>query len=187
MKKRIKDLMIGFLIGCILMTTTPVLADSIIQKIDVALNTVNVEINGQKLDTNTILYNGTTYLPMRKVAESVGKDVEWNQTTMTANIVEKSLVGENMIDEFTIYQQDGNFFANKNGEIYYSVGYVVRLMNDFKFYGMDINKYNTEKIIRFYNEDQSTLIDNVPYDFVQDRVFISKTYYETTILPLIKK
>jgi internalin A len=96
MKKRIKDLFIGFVVGCLLITTTPVLADSILQKIDVVMNVVSVEINGEKLDANSILYNGSTYLPLRKVAEAVGKDVEWEQTTMTANIINKQEVVNNM-------------------------------------------------------------------------------------------
>lgn len=96
MKKRIKDLFIGFVVGCLLITTTPVLADSILQKIDVVMNVVSVEINGEKLDANSILYNGSTYLSLRKVAEAVGKDVEWEQTTMTANIINKQEVVNNM-------------------------------------------------------------------------------------------
>jgi internalin A len=96
MKKRIKDLFIGFVVGCLLITTTPVLADSILQKIDVVMNVVSVEINGEKLDANSILYNGSTYLPLRKVAEAVEKDVEWEQTTMTANIINKQEVVNNM-------------------------------------------------------------------------------------------
>lgn len=89
MTKKFKYIFVGFVFGCVLTLTTPVLADTIIQTIDVTLNTVKVEINGEKLDTDNILYNGTTYLPMRAIAEAVDKDVEWNQRTMTANIVNK--------------------------------------------------------------------------------------------------
>jgi len=88
--KRIKDILIGILIGCLLIGTTPVLADTIAQSIEVVLNSVKVQINGEDISANTILYNGTTYLPMRAVAEVVGKEVEWNQSTMTANIVDKT-------------------------------------------------------------------------------------------------
>jgi hypothetical protein len=73
--------------------TTPVLADSIMESINVIMNSVNVKINGIELESESILYNGTTYLPLRKVAESVGKDVTWNQETMTADIIEKDLPG----------------------------------------------------------------------------------------------
>jgi len=87
--KKIKILVICFA----LIMTTPVLADSIMESINVIMNTVKVQINGQDLSSESILYNGSTYLPLRKVAESVGKDVNWNQETMTANIVDKELPG----------------------------------------------------------------------------------------------
>lgn len=80
---------------CICLMTTPVLANSIVNTIDVIFDTVKVQVNNQDVDVENILYNGTTYLPMRKVVELVGKDIEWNQDTMTANIVEKN---ENSLD-----------------------------------------------------------------------------------------
>lgn len=91
--KRFRDIFIGVLIGCMIMAT-PVLADSILTKIDVVLNGVNVQLEGQDVQVDSILYNGSTYLPMRKVAELVGKDIEWKQETMTANIIEKTDVKE---------------------------------------------------------------------------------------------
>lgn len=91
--KRFRDIFIGVLIGCMIMAT-PVLADSILTKIDVVLNGVNVQLEGQDVQVDSILYNGSTYLPMRKVVELVGKDIEWKQETMTANIIEKTDVKE---------------------------------------------------------------------------------------------
>jgi len=41
--------------------------------------------NGKQVPYS-ILYKGTTYLPMRKVAELVGKEVTWDQDTNTAGI-----------------------------------------------------------------------------------------------------
>lgn len=99
-----RKFLIGVLVGCLLMMTTPVLADSILQSIDVVLDNVQVQVNGEKLDVNTILYNGSTYLPMRKVAEAVGKEVNWNQETMTANIIEKK-DGDNMATEITTIEE----------------------------------------------------------------------------------
>jgi len=68
--------------------------------IKVVLNKVNIAINGVTVgmagmdyvltDGSTvpysILYNGTTYLPMRKVAELVGMSVSWDNATNTAVI-----------------------------------------------------------------------------------------------------
>ncbi len=87
--KRLKDVLIGVIIGCVLMISNPALADTILTKIDVIFNGINVQVNGKDVEVNSILYKGSTYLPMRKVAELVGKDVDWNNDTKTANIVEK--------------------------------------------------------------------------------------------------
>ncbi len=104
--KRFRDIFIGVLIGCMI-TATPVLAESVLTKIDVVLNGVNVQLEGEDVDVNSILYNGSTYLPMRKVAELVGKDIEWHGETMTANIVEKPDIkeGDNMSDEITTVEE----------------------------------------------------------------------------------
>lgn len=182
--KRFKDIFIGILIGYMIFAT-PVLAESILTKIDVVLNGVNVQVEGEDVEVNSILYNGTTYLPMRKVAELVGKDIEWYGDTMTANIVEVKKEGDILSGinyETRVYQgEDGYFYAEKDGKPYYALDYVsIELLN--RKYEIDGSKYN-ENIIRFYN-------DNNSYEFecevINDRVFISKDYYENTILPLIK-
>lgn len=112
--KKIRNIFIGILIGCVFIMTAPVLADSLFTKIDVVLNGVNVQLEGQNVEVNSILYNGTTYLPMRKVAELVGKDIEWTQQTMTANIVdEKTAIishgfqSNNSVTMYTVAFSDG--------------------------------------------------------------------------------
>lgn len=182
MKKRIKDLFIGFIIGCLLMTTTPVLANTVLQKIDVILNTVNIEINGEKLNADNILYNGTTFLPMRVVAEAVDKDIEWNQETMTANIKDKmeevdvekmqniDITYEDFIAMFDLrfsiddiqntkvkhFVYNGNLSYNELVELIYSYG------NDtlFSFGSQTIENifgnedyYNKDKLIICFNYD----------------------------------
>lgn len=94
--KKIKNIFTCILIGCLITTATPVLANSLNQTIEVVFNAVKVQVNGENKDVESILYNGTTYLPMRKVAELVGKDIEWNQQTMTANIVNKKAISNEL-------------------------------------------------------------------------------------------
>lgn len=183
-----KKFTIGILVGCLLMMTTPVLADSILQSIDVVLNGVNVQLEGQGVEVNSILYNGTTYLPMRKVAELVGKDIEWHGDTMTANIIEKKDVGEMMELDFKIYNEDDSLscYAEKNGEIFYQAANVLQLMNEYEFYGIDISELSNNNV-KFYDKDKNIIIENVPFEMIKGKVFISKDYYENTILPLINK
>lgn len=61
------------------------------KKIDVFYNDVKIVIDGIQLtpkDTNgniiePIIYNGTTYLPVRAIAEAIGKEVNWNSQQNT--------------------------------------------------------------------------------------------------------
>lgn len=184
MKKRIKDIVIGFIIGCLLMTTTPVLADSILQKIDVLMNVVNVEINGERLESNSILYNGSTYLPLRKVAEAVGKEVEWTQNTMTANIVDN--IEEGDVTDNIVYTENGIIFNEKE---YYDNGYVFDIIQDYKDYlwvGYGIGENIKITLIKTLEDgNEEILIDYVPYFLYNERVYISSDYLAETILPLL--
>lgn len=44
----------------------------------------------QSLDTEPVIINGRTFLPIRFIAESFGYDVEWNETDKTILITEKA-------------------------------------------------------------------------------------------------
>ena len=95
MKKTIKGFVLGLIIATMLMST--VLGAGVKKTIEVAFNSINLTINGEKVDADTILYEGTTYVPLRATGEMLGKDVGWNQATNTASINDK--VGEKPIDK----------------------------------------------------------------------------------------
>ena len=54
--------------------------------IEVYRNLVKLEVNGSKVSVDNFLFNGTTYVPLRAVAELLKKDVGWNFYTETASI-----------------------------------------------------------------------------------------------------
>lgn len=61
-----------------------------IQKtIQVVMNGINLVVDGQTIFAENIFYNGTTYVPIRAVAESLGKEVKWDSATNTAEIADK--------------------------------------------------------------------------------------------------
>lgn len=64
-------------------------AEEKVQTIQVNFDKVHVKVNEQDIKTKTILYNGTTYVPIREAAEMLGKDVIWNSDTYTAHIQDK--------------------------------------------------------------------------------------------------
>lgn len=103
MRKSLRGFLVGFISAAITLSTIAVFAATP-QSISVMLNGINISVYGSKaaspgesyaLSNGTsvpfsIVYQGTTYLPLRKVAELVGKDVNWDGATSTANIVEKT-------------------------------------------------------------------------------------------------
>jgi hypothetical protein len=81
-----KKLLFVFIAVLSLLIASQGFAQTVLQKITVALNTVNLEVNGEKVGTDNILYKGTTYVPLRSAAEMLDKEVTWDQETMTAGI-----------------------------------------------------------------------------------------------------
>ncbi len=95
MKSYTKGLITGILIGSVL-CAAPVLATNI----DAVLNTVRININGidkvqwgeeMTLSDGTtaptsLVYNGTTYLPLRKIGSLLGKNVYWNGDSNTVSV-----------------------------------------------------------------------------------------------------
>ena len=90
MKKRTKSIISGILVG-VLLAGTSLLAASTVTLYNVLAEGVTIVIDGQKItptDANgkavePIIYNGTTYLPVRAVANALGKAVYWDGPTHT--------------------------------------------------------------------------------------------------------
>lgn len=56
--------------------------------VNVVLNGINITVNGQPVNADNILYKDTTYVPLRAIAEMLGKKVEWDAVTRTASIID---------------------------------------------------------------------------------------------------
>jgi len=98
MKKQAKGLIIGIVI-IFLLSSTAALSSGVKKNIEVVLNSVNLTINGDKVAADTLLYNGTTYVPLRATAEMLGKEVGWNQNTNTASINDKAKGGPITVEQ----------------------------------------------------------------------------------------
>lgn len=92
----------GVILATILMST--VVGASVKKTIEVTLNSVNLTVNGKKVAADTILYNGTTYVPLRATAEILGKEVGWDQKTNTASINDPSTKSEVITVEKVPYE-----------------------------------------------------------------------------------
>lgn len=89
MKKELKGFVVGVIVTVMLLSTVAY-SEGVRQTIEVLLNSVNLEVNGKKVEADNILYKGTTYVPLRAVAEMLGKEVGWDQATRTASINDKT-------------------------------------------------------------------------------------------------
>ena len=90
-------------------------ASSGLKSIEVYPNTINIIVNGQSVAADNFLYNNTTYIPLRAVAELLGAEVAWDGNTMTAII--KMPVATVSNDSYTLplhlYSNDRKTYLGK--------------------------------------------------------------------------
>lgn len=78
------------IIGVLLLSPAILFAQTVTNSIEVVFNAITIKINGNLVQLDNILYNGTTYVPLRKTAEYFEKQVGWDAGTNTALINEIS-------------------------------------------------------------------------------------------------
>ena len=63
-----------------------------------AMAAPNVEVNGKQIDTDAVIIDDKTYVPLRGVFEAAGAEVSWNEETQTAGInISNSLSDDELI------------------------------------------------------------------------------------------
>ena len=63
-----------------------------------AMAAPNVEVNGTQIDTDAVIVDDKTYVPLRGVFEAAGAEVSWNEETQTAGInISNSLSDDELI------------------------------------------------------------------------------------------
>lgn len=85
------------------------------ENINVYFNKITINVNGEKVTGNNILYNDRTYVPLRAISEMFSKEVVWNEETNTVDIsdIEGMLFKGNAIGkmgDFTIYSDEYRIF-----------------------------------------------------------------------------
>ena len=90
MRKRLQGMIAGILIG-VMLTSGVVFAANTTTLYNVLTSGIKIIVDGKKLNPtdvqgNTVepmIYNGTTYLPVRAVANALGKAVYWDGPNYT--------------------------------------------------------------------------------------------------------
>ena len=161
MKKfeKLKAFVLGVVITLLITTTiSPVFAATI----ETVFNAINIKINGEQaasigesyiLDNGdevpfSILYKGTTYLPLRKIAELYGKDVHYDDNTKTASINDKGSINDDYYIEFAkkAIEHLKSGLRNPNSLI----------LND---------AYKAKETVKLYGEDTETVRDVIVLDY----------------------
>ena len=63
-----------------------------------AMEAPNVEVNGTQIETDAVIIDDKTYVPLRGVFEAAGAEVSWNEETQTAGInISNSLSDDELI------------------------------------------------------------------------------------------
>jgi hypothetical protein len=87
----IKGFVLGMLVMALLMTGITVFANAVTRQITVTYGHINLEIDGEQVlprdvEGNIVepfVYEGTTFLPVRAIADALGLDVDWDGATST--------------------------------------------------------------------------------------------------------
>lgn len=89
MKKfeRLKGFIAGFVV-CALLGIS-VNAGGIYETISVIMNGMNIYIDGEAVPMENMVYNGTTYVPVRKISEAFGKVVDFDSKTDSITVMDK--------------------------------------------------------------------------------------------------
>lgn len=153
MKKfSIKSFIAGFSIALVLMIGTVAFASDGLQTIEVLFNNIKVSINGnevQNMDVEPFIYQDRTFLPIRFVAENLGMDVKFNETTNTVELVSNNNLGENKLKTDLISTVE-EYIKNTNQETYVRELFGVWNRTKFEITSYKYDITTTDSIIHPY-------------------------------------
>ena len=87
MKRELRGIAIGILLTLLV---TGAFASSLSERIEAYFNIVSLKFNNSNIETDTILYEGITYIPARTVAETFDKKLKWDHDNKTAIIYDEN-------------------------------------------------------------------------------------------------
>ncbi len=109
MKYKLRGLFIGIILGAIVSSITAFATTSTLTK-NVTYRNIKIVVDKNQItptDANgnyvePFIMDGTTYLPVRAVANAFGKDVTWDDATNTVSLEEQSVETEHLVGTYTI-------------------------------------------------------------------------------------
>jgi len=192
--KNLKRFIVGIIVVTMMLNIVTVFAGS--ETIEAFFNDIKITINGDAIDlkdaggnpVKPFIYNGSTYLPVRAIAEALNMEVKYNETTNTVELAKKvgdDKMGDNelVLDEQDImpqpsykYIKEGNLeiHEHKSGIKYVSLQDIKR---ELYFDGIDKNRGTSFivdrelKAVTFYYKNVATVSD-YPLDYVSGTLYL---------------
>lgn len=153
----LKGFIAGTLITGIIASTILVNAETT-RNIQATFGNVKIFSDGKQLAAETLLYNGTTYVPLRSTADAIGVSVTWDQNT---NSVYLNNDNQNMNVQYNIPLPQGfngqPFNYNLKKEIYYYYTPGMGMNPDFTLLENYIGQLENEGFKRLDKENNSIL------------------------------
>ncbi|MFR9534999.1 MAG: stalk domain-containing protein, partial [Rikenellaceae bacterium] len=87
--QRLKDVLLGAVAASLIIGVAPTVFATVGDfDIPVTYKDIKIFVDGEELvtDKEAFTYKGTTFLPVRAVAEAVGKEVVWDGDTMSIHL-----------------------------------------------------------------------------------------------------
>ena len=107
--KTLKGFMLGVVVTTIFMST--VIGAQVNTTIDVVFDSVKIFVNGEKQEVDNMIYNDTTYVPLRKISESYDKKVIWDGANKTVNVYNKEISQGETYDRISEYMKTESIAA----------------------------------------------------------------------------
>jgi len=153
-----------------------------------------------KLDTEAIIHEDRTYVPLRFVSEQLGAEVYWDNSTRTVIIKEESMIimnpnftpSENnmqnipqdnpkqTVDGLPIYYFNENGEYDNNGIGYVSLGSIFQ-----KYKNLQI-KPNLQGGEDLYTKNGILIIENLPQKLLDSDYRLTYDYYKSTLYPKLQ-
>lgn len=194
-KFEVKSFIIGFIVASLVIASGTVSADPIERQINAVYNNIKIFVDGKQIDptdangnpVEPFGYNGTTYLPVRAIAQALGKEVSWDNTTKTVYIGERTTSGTE-----TKYMSDilepyyGQFDVNKKmimGGKEYNKGYSFLAMSANRTVSFNLDS-NYTQIVGVLGLEDGMNTDNTKIEIFADGNLIKSYILEAGTLPL---
>lgn len=164
-----KKFISGLIIGLVLATATSVTAAS---GILAQFADFNLVVNGQAkvLQTKPLVYNGTSYLPVREIANLVGYDVTYKADSRTIELNTVTAISTIQTPAQNIKDPSNPLVIQQNGHWYAKGRWIVETI-EVKRPGT-VSGFTPEGILQLTNgtniQLQSVIINNSPYSSLSE-------------------